>query len=259
MEEKIAENIKEERGKNAKPLFMQRLAGGLIDVCIIFLVYWGLMNLFMRSSMAYYYNRNETEMSEIRDGYYLESGYGEKVVLTEENENQYSTYIVYTDEDETKYVVVKKDNPSDVEKEKLVTYLNNDKRYQTLYFDSRVIVYGISALAGFISTCTFLMVVPLFNKRRVSIGGLFSEQGLFSLRFESYAHWYHVVLRYFFIYIFEFALPFLFFELYTFFVVPLIFLLVASINHNGRCFHDFVTRTKLIDKRTYSPMVEIED
>ena len=119
--------------------------------------------------------------------------------------------------------------------------------------------YGINVLAGFIVTSIFLVVVPLLNQRRVSIGGLFSEQRLFSLRYESTAHWYHVVLRYLFMFIFEMALPYLYFELFTFILVPVVYFLVGTINKNGRTFHDFITRTKFIDNKTFTPLVPIDD
>lgn len=250
--------LKSPRKPNSKLFFMQRFAGGIIDVCIIFMACWGLLTAFMRSGLAYYYNRNDVEMAEIRDGYLLETGCGNKIIITEENKKEYSTYIIHTDSDNVQYVVTVNKDANEIQKEKYTTYIKEDKRYQMLRFNNRFINYGINLLGGFIVTMTFMMIVPLCNKRRVTIGGLFSEQALYSLRFERYAKWYHVVFRYFFIFIFEFAIPYIFFEMFTFFLAPITFLLIGSINSNGRCFHDFISRTKLIDNKTYTPMVEEE-
>ena len=117
-------------------------------------------------------------------------------------------------------------------------------------------LYGINVLSGTISTGILLLLIPLLNKNRATLGMLASQQQLFSIRYETRARWYHVLIRYLFIFVIEIAGPFLFMELYVFILLPTLYLIISSLNKNGMTLHDLVSRVRVIDSRSFTPMVE---
>jgi len=245
--------------ENKKPHFMQRLASGLVDLCLIFLSYWGLYSLFINSPLADGFNYYHYQIIETQDAYKLETGFGEKVLITEENKDEYQSYYKHYDEDENEYVVVNIENVDSTISSNYSSKLLNDNVYQSNVFNRKLILYGINVLAGFIATSVFLLAIPSLNKRRASIGQLAGEISMFSKRFETHARWYHILIRYLFIFILECALPFLFLELFTFILIPTLFLIVGSISKSGRTLHDLVSGVRPIDKRTYSPLIPEKD
>ena len=248
----VVDTIKEE---NKKPSFMQRLASGLIDGCLIFLAYWGLYTLFMNSPVANSFDYYNVQIINTQDAYKLETGYGEKVIITDENKNQYTNYYKHVDENNNTYVVVNVKDVSETVTQALITKLKEDATYQANIFNRSLVLYGINVLSGTIATGVFLLGVPLFNKRRATIGQLAAEISMYSVRWQSYARWYHILFRYLFLFILEGCLPFLFFELYTFLLMPAVFLLVGSIAKSGRTLHDLVSGVKPIDKKSYVPLI----
>jgi len=244
---------------NSKPKFSQRLAGGAIDVCLIFLFYWLCYFVTMNTPISTQYKVYQTQLTEIQDETKLSTGYGEAVYITAENENDYTGYLQYSDEEENVYVVVNVENVSDEIYASYVASLKANEQYKNLSFDHDLVNYGINVLCGTLSLGLFLLAIPLFNKRRATIGQLAAEEQLLSVRYEGKAHWYHVFFRFLFIYLLEGCLPFLFFGLYTFIAVPVIFLIVASLSKSGRTLHGLISGTKVIDKKTFTPLVEEEE
>lgn len=241
--------------ENSKPSFMQRLASGLVDLAMIFLLYWGIYTICMHTPVSRGFDNYSYQVADIQDAAKLETGYGEKVYLTEENRAQYANYYSHFDEENKEYVVVNGKDVSETVTAAYVDMLQKDQVYQTAVFNRRFVLYGINVLSGFVSTAIILFAVPMFNKRRATLGQLAGEISMFSNRFETYPRWYHMLWRYFFIFILEVALPFLFLELFTFILMPFLFLLVGTITKNGQTLHDLVSRVRPIDKRSYTPIV----
>jgi len=244
---------------NAKPKFSQRLAGGVIDLCFIFLFYWLCYFVVMNTPISATYKSYQNQITEIQDQTKLATGYGEAVYITEENANDYTGYLQYLDEEENVYVVVNVDNISEEVYANYVATLNADDEYGNLSFDRDFINYGINVLCGALSLGIFLLAVPLCNKRRATVGQLFAEEQLFSVRYEGKARWYHVLFRFLFIYIVEGCLPFLFLGLYAFIAMPLLFLIIASLTKSGRTLHGLISGTKVIDKKTFTPLVNDDE
>ena len=197
---------------------------------------------------------------EIQDAAKLETGYGEKVYITDDNKETYINYYKHYEEDNKEYVVINVKDVSQTVTQAYVDKLNGDPVYKSAVFNRRFVLYGINVLSGTISTSIFLLVIPLLNKRRATLGQLAGEISMFSTRYETYARWYHILIRYLFMFILEMALPFLFLELYTFIAVPIIYLIVGSATKSGKTLHDLISGVRPIDKKSYSPMVpEIVD
>ena len=253
------ENEKREfRQENVKPHFMQRLAGGIIDICLILLSFWGLHTLLLKTPIANSFNSYRHDALVILDNYKLESGYGEKIYITDENKRELEDYLSYEEkvDNETKtYVVKEKGNATKEEYESYTTMVKESDEYKSANFNMRLMNYLIILLSGGVVEILFLFIIPLLNKRRATLGEIFSEQGLFSIKYEEYARWYHLLIRFLFIFIFESALPYLFLDIYSFIVMPVLFLIIASIGSKGRNLHDLISRTMKIDKKSYAPLV----
>lgn len=241
---------------NSKPSFIQRLAGGLIDLCIVFLAYWGFYSLILSTPISNSYYSLIDYKTRIEDGYKIQSGIGERIFIDASNEKQYSGSIHYYYDNDSQYVVVLKNEYSDAELDKYIDLMDSSKRLSNANFDTRLINYGFNVLAGGLSTLLFLFVIPLLNKRKTTIGGMFSEQQIISARHEGRARWYQLLIRYLFVFIIDGCFPFLFLELTTFVIFPFLFLVISLLSKSGRTLHCVISQTKIIDKRSYSPMVE---
>ena len=245
--------------ENRKPAFIQRLASGLVDLCMVFLLYWGMYTICMNTPISSGFDQYNIQVADIQDNAKLDTGYGEKVILTPENKEQYVNYYSHIDENDEEYVVVNIKNPSEEITKAYVTKLQNNPVYSAAVFNRRFVLYGINVLSGFVSTAILLFAVPMFNKRRATLGQLAGEISMFSIRFETYPRWYHMLGRYLFIFIFEAALPFMFLELYKFILMPALFLIVGSLTNRGQTLHDLISRVRPIDKKSYVPIVPIEE
>ena len=270
--EEIAQEVKSERKKfvnttnlpnNSKPHFMMRIAGGLIDLACTTLLTFGLYFLLTLSPMGNASKHYTNEMIRIQDDYKVTelvegSGetYGHKVHENEEGYGAYTTYLVH-DADETgyKYVVVDNEQISDEVKTAYTTAVKNDKTWSDYNFNRRLIEYGLTMLAGFVSLSGFLLVIPLTNKRRATLGKLFAGTMLIHNKYMVPAKWYQVVGRFTFQYLIEGALIYLFIGYWTVLAVPVVLFLISVISKkSGRTLHDYVSVTKVIDKRTYIPL-----
>lgn len=253
---------------NSKPHFMMRIAGGLIDLCTMVLVIFGLYYLFSISAMGSGLRFNSKEMRRIQDEYKvteLVEGSGEtfahKVYSDEEGYDVYKSYPVYeekVDESTTRYyVVVDNETISEAVKNAYKKALNEDKVYEAYSFEYKLMEYGITSLAGFLSSSVFLLVIPLTNKRRATLGKLFAGTMLVHNKVFVPAKWYQVLGRFAWILLIEMALPYLFLSGYTILIMPVVIIAWSLINRKtGRTLHDIISVTKVIDKRTFVPLSE---
>ena len=230
---------------NSKPHFMMRIAGGLIDLCCLVLAIFGLFYLLTLSPMGNGLRENKEDENDPAYGAYSTT-----------------TYLVHeADETGYKYIVVNNETISDEVKAAYNAALSADETYKNCAFDNNLIQYGITCLAGFISMGIFLLMVPLLNKRRATLGKLFAGTQLINSKYFVPAKWYQVLGRFLFQFVVEGAIPYLFLTSVTIIVpilvIPAVLFIITLIDHkNGRTLHDFVSVTKVIDKRTYIPLSE---
>ena len=262
-----SEKPKEEvREPNKAPFWSMRIAGGLIDICLMFLAIFGLRYLFNYTPVTAGLTENYNEMLRIADSYRLEplisdseETIGYKMYSDDPsfNDDKYKNYPIYTYGEST-YKVVSYDNPS----KELVTKFNevvaNDQYYKGYKFNYQLYDFGIMCLAAAISEGVFLLVVPLTNKRRATLGMLAAGTQMINSKYETQAKWYQVVGRFFWIYLVECALPYFFltnFLLVTLIIQPVMYI-ISLFNEKHRFIHDYVTRTLIIDKSTFVPLDE---
>ena len=266
---KSFEEVEENRPlePNKKPHFMMRIAGGVIDVCLFFLAVFGLSKLFTVTPLTDSYKNYANQITMVADSYKLtplvegsEETYSYKLYESEENysDNTKNKIIYFDEEKQSHYVVVDNQNISDEVKKATDSAITSDKNYKNLSFDYRLVEYGLMMLAGFIAGSILLLLVPLLNKRRATLGKLAAGTMLINSKYETRARWYQIVGRFAFQYLIEWAALYLLISsmLLYFLIVPAALYLISLFSKKGRAIHDFVSRTMVIDAKTFLPLEE---
>lgn len=259
-EEEKPEKIVE---SNRPAHWSMRIAGGIIDICILFLALMGFQYIFKMTPMGTALNDNNYAALRISDDYKLQQlvegsdeTFGYKLYEDEEKYNDYvkNGYIVYQEEEPVKnYVVVPHDNPSSEIQSAFKTAVNADEGFKNYTFNARLIEFGIVALSLTCAEVIFLLGIPLITKRRQTLGKLAAGTMVINSHYLVAAKWYQIVGRFFFILIIETLIPLYFLSsvITTPIVVSIILFVITLTNKDRRTLHDFVCRTRVIDKRTY--------
>ena len=252
----------------------QRIAAGIVDLCILFLSIWGLYQLFVSTAFKETLLEETQTLQEVVDYYKtvpLVSGsdetYGYKMYddNPDYENDKYKDYTVYTEEDTGyKYKVVDHDVISDAVKTAYQNAVNNNQKYTSAVFNYRLKDFGVLILAGGIGELVFLLAIPLLNKNRATIGKWAAGLMVINYKYQTPAKWYQMVGRYIWTLSIESAIPVLFLPSIGSFsniitvvlVMPLLIFLITLVNKDRRTLHDYVCRTMVIDKRTYVPLNE---
>ena len=274
VEEKVDDNYvmklpdsEKENDKIAEPNkaahWSMRIAGAIIDICLVFLALLGFRYLFMMTPMGDELNRNNNEALKVSDSYKLQQlvegsdeTFGYKLFEGEEKYDTYvkNGYLVYQEEETQKnYVVANHDEISKEVQNAFKTAVNADERFKNFTFNSRLIEFGIIAISGTCSEAIFVLAVPLILKRRQTLGKLAAGTMMINSRYQVEAKWYQIVGRFFFILIVESAIPCFFLSsiIWTPIVVSAVNFLITLTNKDRKTLHDFICRTKVIDKKTF--------
>lgn len=264
---KLPEEEKE-TGKIAEPNkpahWSMRMAGAIIDICLIFLALMGFQYLFKLTPMGTALNDNNYAALRISDSYKLQQlvegsdeTFGYKMYEDNENYEAYvkKGYIVYQEEGDSQvnYLVVPYDSPSKEMQTAFSKAVNADEQFKNYTFNARLIEFGIVALSGTCAEVIFLLGIPLIIKKRQTLGKLAAGTMIINSHYLSEAKWYQIVGRFFWILIVESLIPCFFLSsvILTPIVVCIVLFLITLTNKDRRTLHDFVCRTKVIDKRTF--------
>ena len=235
---------------NSKPYLGKHLLSILFDVGILFLLFF-LLNLgFLNSKVADAYHRHTQTYTQIEDKYKLESGVGLKKWV-DELENT-GDFVVYLDEETSREYIVVVDKQAS--SEALTTYsklLKEDESYQEAKFAAGLQSYAISVLSCSISEILLFLIIPLCNTQRATGGQLLTGISLISPGRQSYAKWYQIVGRFLFIFIIESCFIYLWVGIYTFFLIPILDLIVMLLNKRNRSLMDYISGTMAIEKMSY--------
>lgn len=248
---------------NNKPAISMKIAGGIIDISLIFLATFGFHSLITSTPMGQTLTNYRNEMINVQDEYKLQTlvagsdeTYGHKAYEGSDEFVTYSNYLHHEDEVGTYVVVNNKDMSQSIIsafREKVLA----DQRYTTSEFNYRFIDFGYLALASGVAEIILIIVVPLINKRRSTLGRLFAGTQLINSKYLTPVRWYQLIGRFFFIYLVETILPYLGISNWlVVLIVPLIVFIISLFNKDNRTITDYVTRSKLIDKRTYTSLTD---
>ena len=232
-----------------KPLsFLQRVAYTIIDFGTCLMLFFGLYQLAIHTPIASNMNKALAEMTEIQIETGVSTGYFVKTYL---EDGQTTNYTKYSDEGGIYYY-----NPQAELQKDYLNALNANKTYTDLRFNYQVNVYAIGFVSLFIAEAVFLLVVPLVNKRRATLGILFAGGMMLSRKYISKARWYQVLGRFAFIYLIETAILYFFAGEVFLLIVPVVTLIITLTNKERRSLHDLVTGVKIIDKNSFVPLVD---
>ncbi|MBR0439347.1 MAG: RDD family protein [Bacilli bacterium] len=253
---------------NKKASIMNRIAGGLIDLGLLFMSIFGLSRLFLATPMTAPLRTYENKINTIIDDYKLTplvegsvETYSYKMYETDEqySKNAKGKIIYYEEDINLHYVVVDNTNISKEVSNATSKALNADKNYKNLKFDYDLISYGYMMIAGFIAESVFLLVVPLVNKRRATIGKLAANTALVDSKYYVPARWYQVVGRFAWQFLIESALVYLFISsmiLHLLIVPAVLFIITLFDRKKGRTLHDFISRTMVIEYKSMKSLGE---
>ena len=258
MEDKNVNNIE----PNKKPHLLNRIISGVIDICLVFMSFYFLYSAFLKSSISEPMFKYVNILIEVQDEAKVESGYGYKVYEYESD----TTNQIYTEEDGRTYIVKTielSENYTEEEKNEYLKYytaykdiLSKSKKYSANMFNYKFVNFGIVALTALVTEGFFFLVIPLIDKRGRTIGKMFCKTQVFSLRFENHPKWYHKLGRFFWILICETLIPFIIFNQSVIYLVPIFALVICLMNRENRALVDFVTKTKIIEIRSFKPLVD---
>lgn len=255
------EEIEAPKVESNKPAtWWLRLVSGIIDFGLVLLAAYGFSQLLYITPMANSARELRIQMVLIQDKYKLsplvegsDEVYGHKVYTNEEEYQNYTTYVLHTDE-EPNYIVVDNAEISSELSKAFSNALKNDETYQNYRFDYRLNMYGMDMLALFVAESIVLLAVPLINKRRATPGKLLTGLMLINSKYETPARWFQVVGRFAWQYLIESALFYLFIETWTLIAVPALIFIITLFNKKRRTLHDFISVTRVIDKKTFLPI-----
>ena len=158
---------------NTKPRFLARILSPIVDIFLLFLLFFGAFQLETSTPISNDYHRVREELITISDTTKLETNYGYKLYDDDEKYNayvaqSYQTYKVEDTEDpyyNHSYVVV---NNSEISKEVNTAYqdsLKNNSTYQARYLTYKATRYGLTMLAAGSSEIVINLIVTLISRK----------------------------------------------------------------------------------------------
>ena len=262
-EEQVQETPQEKKAYNIRPRFLARFLSALVDIFSLFLLAFGVFQLEMSTPISNDYYHLKEEVVTMIDTTKLETDYGYKLYDDDEKYGTYASYQVYKEEDESNaknghsYIVVNKEEISDEVKNAYQDALKNNGTYQSRYLSYRATYYGLLMLATGSSELVLFLLIPLFNKRRATIGRFVAITSLISAK-EVSAKWWQILLRFLFVLVVETALPLFYLtEFGALIIVSIINLSIVLVSRKSyRTLRDYVSFTKIIDKNSFKPINE---
>lgn len=238
--------------ENSKMSFMQRLAYTIIDFGVIFMLYFGFLSMCMNTKISSNYHKSYEEIVEIRNETGEETGYYIRHYLEDGEKTNYEIYV--DKETGKKYYYT-----LDAEKKDAYTAkIKANDRFDQLTFTYKLNYFVIVITSAACAETICLLIIPLVNKRRATLGVLFASGIVISKKYVDKARWYNILFRYLFILIINTI--FLYFVLgdIILFLMPFITMLSQLTNKDRRAIHDLCSGVMIVDKRTYVPLVDHE-
>ena len=266
MEENVVVNqevVDKKPEYNKKPRALARILSALVDMFAIFLCSFLFMQIEIATPISNSYHELRNELITIIDNTKLDTNYGYKLYEDEENYASYNNNLKYEETDQSlekygkQYVVVNNNEISEEVKTAYNEAIKNNGIYQSHYLTYRATYYGLSMLAVGVSELVFVLIIPLTNKRRATLGKFAAMTSLINVK-ETRAKWWQILIRFLFVLLIETALPLFYLsEFGTILVVALINLVITLISRKtGRTLRDYVSFTRIIDKNSFKSINE---
>ena len=243
------EQVVEEEKKENQPLpIFPRVAYTIIDFGMMAMAFIGLYQLALHTPVSTNLHQALSDMNDIQIEYGVSTGYFIKTYL---QDGEKTNYKKYQDEGGIYYY-----QPDPQYENDYYIALNEDVTYKDLKFNYTVNSYVISGSCFMISELIFLFIIPITNKRRATLGIIFAGGQVISKKYVARAKWYQHLGRFFFVLIIDTLLPYFFIGEVALLVVPVLTILITLTNKERRTVHDLITGIKIVDKRTFVPLVD---
>lgn len=261
MEEKIEQKNPIDIEPNSKPMLFKRILSYLTDLSITFVLFFCLNLLVLASPMANTLYKYKEEMIQYSDSAKLETGYGNIQYIEDNEVKSYEddNYYVYKDNLDKNYIVKNLDKES-LTSEIIEAYSAkmNDQKFKDLKFGYDLHSFALVAFSFIVVESIMFLVVPLVNKKRATVGQMLCGVSLFAVKRMSYAKWYHVLFRFFYVLIVETLLAYLVSGIIGILCYMIISFIITILSKNYKTIRDYISMTMLIDSNSYSPIVEEE-
>lgn len=231
-----------------RPHFIKILGSGLIDL-ITFIVFASLVNTLVFSTpISAHYHKVHDQMLIIQDQYKLDTGYGKKVYLVDDNESRDQDAHTYVDEQGT-YVVI---NLDEIPNEIKIAYsdlLSGNEHYLMLLSDYQVTsVLLLSLVIGSAQLILFL-IIPLLNKNKATVGRLCLRLKTVNYRTKKPLEWYYHLLQFALIFLFASLVPYLVIGEMALVFAPLFILAFIIFSKDYRSLHQWIGQAITIDAK----------
>ena len=261
--EQPVDNGESKMEPNVKPAISMRIAGGLLDIGLVFLATFGFHSIITSTPLGQTLSNYRVEMINIQDEYKLQTlvegsdeTYGHKAYEGSEEYVTYSNFVKHTDEAGT-YVVVNNQTISQSVIDAFNNSVKNDASYKTASFNYRFVDFGYLCLASGVAELILILGIPLIHKKRSTIGKMLAGTYLVHKEYCTPPKWYQILGRFLLIYLFETVLPYLAISnILAVILVPIILFIISLFNKQNRTITDYITRTRLIDKRSVQPITQ---
>lgn len=231
-----------------KPHFIKILVSGIIDLISLFVLAYLLNLLVFSTPISAHYQEVHDQMLVIQDTYKLDTGYGEKVYLVDENEDRYQEDHKYEDEQGT-YVVVDLDEITNEVKTEYSELLNGNEHYLTLLNDYQVTSVLLLSLVIGSSQVILFLLIPLVNKNKATIGRLCLGLKTINYRTKKPLEWYFGLLQVALIFLFASLIPYLIIGEMALVFSPLFILAFVIFSKDYRSLHQWISQAMTIDTK----------
>ena len=197
---------------NSRPYLLKRILADSVDIVLIFGLYLLLTFLILQTPLA--------------DSYHAHAGRALEIVS--EKTAQFP------------------DDPAAVG-----ASLNADAEYRDEVFTANLYGYLLKGLAVFLAEALFLLVIPLANRDRMTVGKRLTGIMPFNEKRQSRAAWFQLLYRFLFVFIIDSMVLYLFTGTLSFLAVPVLRLAEMLTIRKNKTICDAVTGIMIIEKVSY--------
>lgn len=226
---------------NVKAPTYKIFLSGLIDLLIFIVLAITFNEVVMNTPISRGYKSSHESVIRLQDTYKLETGYAEKVYLTDTSD--YSDYIHYQDGGGV-YVVKDYVDLSDSSKNAYIEIINESTLYKEAinkYQKNSILL--VSLVIGVSEGISFLLI-PLLSERRTTIGKLIFKIRMVGVQSNKKIPWYMVFIHFLILFLGLSVLPYILFGEIVLLFVPLILFAFVLFTKNHQTLPELITFIK---------------
>ncbi|MBO4218569.1 MAG: RDD family protein [Erysipelotrichaceae bacterium] len=198
---------------NCRPHILKRIAADGFDITTVFIVFMALTYLLVNTPLANTYNEH----------------YARYKAIEQQITEQYHG-----------------------DSQAISAALSADEEYLDEVLAANLHGYVLKAYAALAAEALFLLIIPLANRRRSTLGRMMTGTMLFDERRQAKAAWHQALSRFLFAYLFDSLALYLLTGLLTFLLVVVLRLIQMLLNRKYKTIVDYMTGTMIIEQASYN-------